>query len=213
MLSHPIRKQSRRNRPCIGPHPTRHDSPRRSPWRTLCECNDPAVGLVHGPGRRCPHRSEWHELRRLRYAEHHDSVLHPVPDDACGPRLGLLAKIKAKLASLKPNFGHSACASECAAPVVACAPVCETKSCGTPLIRRPIFTGFTTACADPCKVGLLSRLKAKFAGLHSCNACAAPAAPTCCGSSTVAQTTVTGTVTAPPVVAAPAPATPAVMPK
>ena len=133
--------------------------------------------------------------------------------DACGPRLGLLAKIKAKLASLKPNFGHSACASECAAPVVACAPVCETKTCGTPLVRRPIFTGFTTACADPCKVGLLSRLKAKFAGLHSCNACAAPAAPTCCGSSTVAQTTVTGTVTAPPVVAAPAPATPAVMPK
>jgi hypothetical protein len=129
----------------------------------------------------------------------------PSCHDACGPRLGLLAKIKARLASLKPNFGHCAksCEPACAPAAPVCAPACETKACGTPLIRRPIFTGFTTCCADPCKVGLLDKLKAKFAGLHSCNACAAPAAPTCCGSSTAATTTVTVTV----------PAAPAAMPK
>lgn len=130
----------------------------------------------------------------------------PSCTDACGPRLGLLAKIKAKLASMKPNLG---CSTSCAAPTCAvaapvCAPVCETKTCGSPLLRRPIFTGFTTCCADPCsKVSLLDKLKAKFSGLHSCNACAAPAAPTCCGS----------TVAAAPTTVTTAPATPAAMPK
>src|SRR5206468_1665457 len=40
------------------------------------------------------------------------------------------------------------------------------------------------SCHDPCqKVGLLDKLRAKFHGSRSCDACSAPQASACCGSS------------------------------
>jgi hypothetical protein len=164
------------------------------------------------------------------------TIHYPMPAcDPCGPRTGLFQRLRAKIASLRPspscNAAPTACSSApvaCASAPVACAPApaacapapvsccSSSRPCGTPL-----FTGFTTSCADPCeRVGLLARLKAKFRGLRSCDACTAPhlvsASPYISGvetpilpSATVGCTPATGVIlhsTAPEVLpAAPAP--------
>ncbi len=99
----------------------------------------------------------------------------------CGPRMGLFARLKAKLHSSRSHCHHSSCAAPtscapaCAAPApVACAaPAPCAPACGTPLISQPLFTGFTTsACGcGSSKIGLLDRLRAKFKHSSSCDAC------------------------------------------
>lgn len=113
-------------------------------------------------------------------------VCHPMP--SCG-RVGLLDRLRAKLAGWRAPKASCAHAAACCAPApacctpapVACAPApCAAPAPCTPACGTPVFTGFTTSCADPChKSGLLDRLRAKFKGSRSCDACAAPLA---CGS-------------------------------
>jgi hypothetical protein len=80
----------------------------------------------------------------------------------------------------------------------------------------PVFTGFTTACADPCeRTGLLARLRARFAGLRTCDATAAPLCGASWSSSTAsfAGVPVSGcTATLGTVGTAPAATTPEAMP-
>jgi hypothetical protein len=109
------------------------------------------------------------------YAASAPAVCHPMP--SCDPceRAGLLARLRARLASWrKPK---AVCAPAC----VPASPACPTNPCCTPapspapVCGTPVFTGFTTSCADPChKSGLLDRLRAKFRGARGCDACAAP---------------------------------------
>jgi len=62
-----------------------------------------------------------------------------------------------------------------------------------------VFTGFTTSCHDPCqRVGLLDRLRARFHGSRSCDACSAPQACASCGSSVANFPVAPGTATPPP---------------
>ncbi len=137
--------------------------------------------------------------------------------DPCASRVGLLDRLRAKLAARPRLFGNTACAPACApAPVVACAPApvaCAPApvSCG-----QPVFTGFTTSCCDPCeRVGLLARLRAKFVGGRSCDAVAAPLASASWGSSVAAMpvagcTSSFGTVLTTPVIGAPVAGAPVV---
>ncbi len=121
----------------------------------------------------------------------------------CAPRVGILDRLRAKLTARPRLFANTACAPACApAPVATCAPVtCAPApvSCG-----QPVFTGFTTSCSDPCeRVGLLARLRAKFAGGRSCDASAAPLASASWSSSVATMpvagcTTSFGTVLTPP---------------
>ncbi len=134
--------------------------------------------------------------------------------DPCAPRVGLFDRLRAKWSARPRLFGNNnACAPACApAPVVACAPVAVACAPAPISCGQPVFTGFTTSCKDPCeRVGLLARLRARFAGGRSCDAVAAPLASACCGSSVAALpvggcTSGFGTVlTAPPVVGPTAP--------
>lgn len=102
-------------------------------------------------------------------------------EDPCAKKhgLGLLAKLKAKMASRD-------CCDPCAAPSCGCevAPSCGCEvapSCGCEV----------SCCEDPCAkkhgLGLLAKLKAKKAARDCCDPCAAPScgceiAPSCaCG--------------------------------
>lgn len=80
---------------------------------------------------------------------------------SCG-RVGLLDRLRARLASFHKPKCHTACAPASApAPTPAPAPCCGT----------PIFTGFTTSCHDPCdRHSLLAKLRAKFHGSRHCDA-------------------------------------------
>lgn len=119
--------------------------------------------------------------------------------DTCGSaRVSLLDRLRARFA----GWGRHECAPACA-PVPSCMPAptyapvsvpAHTCGCGAPL-----FTGFTTSCADPCeRQGLLARLRARFGGHHSCDACAAPLPCGSCGSSVGGCTSGYGTVLTPP---------------
>ncbi len=134
---------------------------------------------------------------------------------SCGPHLGLFARLRGRLGGL---FHRDSCASPCSAPVAACSPVCAPapKTCGAPLISRPVFTGFTTSCSDPCqRFGLLDRLRSRFAGLRSCDAHVAPHCSAAVGCSTgcadaapAGCTATLGTVMPAPVTPMPTPVTP-----
>ncbi len=93
------------------------------------------------------------------------------PDCApsCG-RVGLLDRLRARLAARRAPKCQPACTpapAPCCAPAAAPAPA---PCCGT-----PVFTGFTTSCADPCdRGGLLARLRARFHGSRNCDAGTAP---------------------------------------
>jgi hypothetical protein len=116
----------------------------------------------------------------------------PAPAAGCCDAPGLLDRLKAKFAR-KGDCG--------------CTP------CGTPLLSKPVFAGFTTAAGDSCdpcaKPGLLSRLKAKF---HKPDACGCPA-PACdpCGPGTATAASPLPAVPVAPAMTAPA--APQVMPK
>lgn len=129
--------------------------------------------------------------------------------DPCAGRVGLFDRLRASWAGRPRLFGRNnncapAC-DPCATPAfIAPAPVvvapAPAASCGC---GQPVFTGFTTSCNDPCeRVGLLARLRARFHGGKSCDACAAPLASACCGSSVAGMpggcTSSYGTVVTPP---------------
>lgn len=128
------------------------------------------------------------------------------PDCApsCG-RVGLLDRLRARLAARRAPKCQPVCTpapAPCCAPAPAPAP---TPCCGT-----PVFTGFTTSCADPCdRVGLLARLRAKFHGSRHCDACSVPHTGCTVGCGAVVA------APAAPATPAPTPATtpPANMPK
>ena len=144
--------------------------------------------------------------------------------DPCAPRVGLLDRLRAKLAARPRLFGNNACAPACApAPVVACAPAPVACAPAPVACGQPVFTGFTTSCSDPCeRVGLLARLRAKFVGGRSCDAVAAPLASASWGSSVAAMpitglpvagcTSSFGTVLTPPVAGTPVVTPPDKMP-
>ena len=108
--------------------------------------------------------------------------------DPCAPRVGLFDRLRAKWAARPRLFGsNNACTPACVAAPVACAPAPVACAPAPVACGQPVFTGFTTSCPDPCeRVGLLARLRARFAGGRSCDAVAAPLASACCGSSVAA---------------------------
>ncbi len=136
----------------------------------------------------------------------------PAPCAPSCEKAGLLDRLRARLASFHKPKCHTACAPACTpAPAPCCAPApTPAPCCGT-----PVFTGFTTSCADPCdKGGLLARLRAKFHGSKHCDACSAPhtACTVGCGAIPTGCAPAVGTVLpANPTPAAPPP--PDAMPK
>ncbi len=126
--------------------------------------------------------------------------------DPCAGRVGLFDRLRASWAGRPRLFGrNNSCApacDPCAAPVVVHHAPVVVAPAPAPCCGQPVFTGFTTSCNDPCeRVGLLARLRAKFHGGKSCDACAAPLASACCGSSVAGLpgcTSSYGTVVTPP---------------
>ena len=89
------------------------------------------------------------------------------PMAACDTRVGSLQRLRARLASCR--VPRDSCAPMCE-PSCAPAPCTPTSTCG-----QPLFTGFTTSCADPCqRSGLLARLRERFHGSRSCDVCTVP---------------------------------------
>lgn len=128
----------------------------------------------------------------------------PTPCAPSCEKVGLLDRLRARFAARRAPKCDSACAP---APAPCCAPA-PAPCCGT-----PVFTGFTTSCADPCdRGGLLDRLRAKFHGSRHCDACSVG-----CGIGSAGCTPAVGTVlpATTPGTPTPAPTTnpPANMPK
>ncbi len=92
-------------------------------------------------------------------------------DPCCAPRMGLLARLRAKCA-----------AKRCCEPVCGCEAPCE-PTCGCEAPCEPAC-GCEPAC-DPCcapRMGLLARLRAKCAAKRCCEpvcGCEAPCEPAC----------------------------------
>ena len=131
--------------------------------------------------------------------------------DPCAPRAGLFDRLRARWEARPRLFGNNNCEPACVpAPVATCAPAPVACPPAPVACGQPLFTGFTTSCADPCeRVGLLARLRARFASGRSCDAHAAPLASACCGSSVAGLpatgcTSGYGTVLTAPSTAAPA---------
>ena len=105
-------------------------------------------------------------------------------DDHCGPRMGLFARIRAKLSCKKSC--EPACPAPCAPAPVACAKPCApapcAPACGTPMVSHSLFTGHCDSGCDPCgtKMGFFNRLKGKLCHKKSDDCCAAAPASTGC---------------------------------
>lgn len=124
-------------------------------------------------------------------------------DPCASPRIGLLDRLRAR-------FARNTCAPACA-PAPVCAPACAPAPAPVcaPACGRPLFTGFTTSCADPCqRQGLLSWLRGKFRNGRSCDACASPCPCGSWGSGAVG-----GCATSNGTVLTPAPGTPGAPPQ